>query len=202
MSLREQKKRETASAIRRVALEMFVEHGYEHVTVGEIAAAAKVSKMTVFNYFPTKEDIVMAPLEDHVEEFSEAVRARPEGETALAAIRRHWLDRLAARDPVSGLNDSPHVLVMMRLMLRTPALLLKLREYSFRTEAAVVAVLAKETDQLTAELVAAELGAVRAVLMNRNLEALLAGRSADELYPEAVAAVNRALDLMEHGVTL
>ena len=56
--LRERKKRETRETIARTAMDLFVERGYDAVTVADVARAADVSEKTVFNYFPAKEDLV------------------------------------------------------------------------------------------------------------------------------------------------
>ncbi|MGW2252955.1 TetR/AcrR family transcriptional regulator [Kitasatospora sp. NPDC001660] len=90
--------------------------------MAEIAAAAEVSKMTVFNYFPTKEDLVMGPMEQHLDEPARVVRERAPGTSAVAALREHFLAALAAFDPASGLNDDRTVLDVVRLVHRTPAL--------------------------------------------------------------------------------
>ena len=58
MGLRESKKLHTRQQIADEAMRLFVTRGFDHVTVAEIAAAAGVSQKTVFNYFPTKEDLV------------------------------------------------------------------------------------------------------------------------------------------------
>ncbi|MDA0161456.1 TetR family transcriptional regulator [Solirubrobacter ginsenosidimutans] len=55
--LRERKKAATRAAISDVATRLFEARGFEAVTVADIAAAADVSKKTVFNYFPAKEDL-------------------------------------------------------------------------------------------------------------------------------------------------
>src|SRR5690242_21571654 len=79
MGLRERKKLETARAVRRAAIDLFLERGFDDVSVAEIAAAANVSKMTVFNYLPSKEDLLFMPMEEQTEEMAEVVRDRPAG---------------------------------------------------------------------------------------------------------------------------
>src|SRR6185312_10139611 len=165
MGLRERKKLETARAVRQAAIDLFLARGFDDVSVAEIAAAANVSKMTVFNYFPTKEDLLFAPMEEHAEELAAVVRDRPAGETPLAALRRHHLDRLAARDPSVGLNDTPLVVGLQHIVMTTPSLAPRLRAFVMRGETALGDVLAKETDALTARLAAAQIMAARGVLL-------------------------------------
>ena len=57
MGLRESKKLQTREAIAREAMRLFATRGFDHVTVAEVGDAAAVSEKTVFNYFPTKEDL-------------------------------------------------------------------------------------------------------------------------------------------------
>jgi AcrR family transcriptional regulator len=202
MGLRERKKLETARAVRQAAIDLFLARGFDDVSVAEIADAANVSKMTVFNYFPAKEDLLFAPLEEHTEELAAVVRDRPAGETPLAALRRHHLDRLAARDPSVGLNDTPLVVGLQRIVMTTPSLMPRLRAFLVSGETALAEALIKETDPLTARLAAAQIMAARGVLLFALHEGITAGRSADALYPEAAAAANRAYDLLERGLPL
>jgi|tagenome__1003787_1003787.scaffolds.fasta_scaffold20073042_1 AcrR family transcriptional regulator len=202
MGLRERKKLETARAVRQAAIDLFLARGFDDVSVSEIADAANVSKMTVFNYFPAKEDLLFAPMEEHAEELAAVVRDRPAGETPLAALRRHHLDRLAARDPSVGLNDTPLVVGLQRIVMTTPSLMPRLRTFLVRGESALAEVLVKETDPLTARLAASQIMAARGVLLFALHEGVTAGHSADELYPEAVEAANRAYDLLERGLPL
>src|ERR1043165_277586 len=105
MGLREAKKRQTRQTLSEVATRLFAEHGFDRVTVAEVAAAANVSKMTVFNYFPRKEDLLfdLQPEAEHL--LHQAVRDRQPGETAIAALRRLALRLLEQRHPLSGLLD-------------------------------------------------------------------------------------------------
>lgn len=202
MGLRERKKLETARAVRQAAIDLFLARGFDDVSVAEIADAANVSKMTVFNYFPAKEDLLFAPMEEHTEELAAVVRDRPAGESPLAALRRHHLDRLAARDPSVGLNDTPLVVGLQRIVMTTPSLMPRLRAFLVSGETALAEALTKETDRLTARLAAAQIMAARGVLLFALHEGITAGRSADQLHPEAVAAANRAYDLLERGLPL
>src|SRR5690348_4294169 len=83
VSLRERKKAETRQSLWHAAVELFLERGYDNVSIAEIAAAANVSKMTVFNYFSTKDDLVFGPMEEHVEEYATVVRSRAAGERVV-----------------------------------------------------------------------------------------------------------------------
>src|SRR5467141_3764529 len=85
--LRERKKQKTRETIIKVALELFAERGYEQTTIAEIADAAEVSPRTIFAYFPSKEDILFCDTPEIQERLAQALRERPEGATALDALR-------------------------------------------------------------------------------------------------------------------
>src|SRR5215212_10605446 len=86
--LRERKKQRTRELIAEMARRLFVERGFDAVPVTEIARDAEVSEKTVFNYFPTKEDLVFWRLEAFEDELLSAVRERGAGESALEAFGR------------------------------------------------------------------------------------------------------------------
>jgi AcrR family transcriptional regulator len=88
MGLRERKKQQTRQLIADTAWRLFADRGFERVTVAEIAREAQVAVATVFNYFPTKEDLFFYRLEAFGAQLVEAVSERPAGEPALAAFRR------------------------------------------------------------------------------------------------------------------
>src|ERR671925_604506 len=88
LGLRERKKQQTRQLIAETARRLFTERGFERVTVAEIARAADVSEQTVFNYFPTKEDLVYWRLESFEQDLLAAVRDREPGEPVLAAFGR------------------------------------------------------------------------------------------------------------------
>lgn len=84
--LRERKKRETRQRISDVATEMFLARGFDNVTVAEVAEVAEVAKMTVFNYFPRKEDLLFHRDDEAVQRLTDAVTGRPPGQSVLAAV--------------------------------------------------------------------------------------------------------------------
>ena len=86
--LRERKKRQTREAIAQAAMALFVEHGFDAVTVADVARAADVSEKTVFNYFPAKEDLVLHGGEERRAALIEAIRTRPAGRVDRRALPR------------------------------------------------------------------------------------------------------------------
>lgn len=144
MSLRERKKLQTRHRLLAAATELFAERGFDKVSVAEIAEAAEVSKMTVFNYFSGKEDLVLAPMEEHVGDVARTVRDRAPGESALAAVRGQFVAAVERRDPSVGMSDLPVVLGVRRLIQETPALLTRAHGFSMRSFDLLAEVLVEE----------------------------------------------------------
>jgi AcrR family transcriptional regulator len=90
--LRERKKRRTRQHIADTAARLFGERGYEHVAVVDVAEAAEVSEQTVYNYFPTKRDLVLDLEEDLRDRLTDLIRTRPADTSPAAAIRAQALD--------------------------------------------------------------------------------------------------------------
>ncbi|HEX3875224.1 MAG TPA: TetR family transcriptional regulator [Solirubrobacteraceae bacterium] len=84
--LRERKKRETAERIALAAAELFAEHGFEAVAVVDVARVADVSEQTVYNHFPTKEDLVFDRSAEIEDALADAVADRPPGVAAVDAV--------------------------------------------------------------------------------------------------------------------
>ena len=101
-TLRERRKHETRQAISAAAMELFADTGFDAVTIAQVAEAAGVSKMTVTNYFPRKEDLVFDQAGATIRSLAAAVEARAPGESLLTAIRRDCLARIAAADVTIG----------------------------------------------------------------------------------------------------
>src|SRR4029434_9794673 len=125
LGLRERKKRQTRQAIAEAAKRLFLERGFEHVSVAEVARAADVSEQTVFNYFPTKEDLVFERMDTFEHELLTAVRERPEGESPVGAFARFILDR---SDRAMIGNGRRRVAELTRLVAASPALMARERQ--------------------------------------------------------------------------
>jgi AcrR family transcriptional regulator len=114
--LREQKKAATRRAIQEHALRLFLAKGYDATTVEEIAAAAGVSHMTFFRYFPSKHAVVEN--DDYDAVLADLIQARPADEEPLTAIRNALVTALRAMSTA----ERATVLVRARLILGVPAL--------------------------------------------------------------------------------
>jgi AcrR family transcriptional regulator len=72
----------------QVAFELTREHGFDNVTVDDMAAAAGVSRSTLLRYFGTKEEVVLSAFDAHAVRFADELRARPELEDDWTALCR------------------------------------------------------------------------------------------------------------------
>jgi AcrR family transcriptional regulator len=142
--LRERKKERTRALIAETARRLFVERGFEAVSVAEVARQAEVSDATVFNYFPRKEDLVYDRLEAFEEGMLGAVRDRADGESIAAAFER-FISKprglLASPDP----ENVEELAAISRMIAASPALLAREREIFDAYTDALAAVIADET---------------------------------------------------------
>ena len=202
--LRERKKQRTRETIADTAIAMFLEHGFDQVSCAAVAARAEVSKPTLFKHFPTKEDLVVHRIADHEDELARAVRERPAGESPLAALLRHHLDGLAARDAITGLCDAPQVRALYRMMEDAPTLSVRLLRFAARRAEALAEALAEvaggRPDDIATRLVAHQVTITLRVLADDNVRRIAEGATSDDLHPDAVAAAERAFDMLRNGV--
>ena len=195
MGLRETKKVQTRQAIAEAGMGLFVRKGFDRVTVAEIAREAGVSEKTVFNYFPTKEDIFFDEVPDRLEALAEAVRERQPEQSLVEAMHElhaKQCSRLA----------SPGFAHFARTIAESPAL-----------QAKEIEVMALFTDRLAAaiqeelglhpadaQIAANLLMSVHWQFFRNAREHALAGRSG----PTAVRSLRRDLErayrLLEHGL--
>ncbi|MFI2760280.1 TetR family transcriptional regulator [Streptomyces echinatus] len=186
MGLRERKKRRMYQDVSDIAVRLFLERGFDAVSVAEVAAAAGISKPTLFRYFPAKEDLVLHRIADHE---TEAARLVAGAADPVDALRRSFLAGLERRDPVTGLNDHPEVLAFHTLLYGTPSLVARAYAHMERSEAALAEALGGGLD---ARLAAGQITAVQRVLAQENWRRVAAGEPVEEVAPDAVRAAERA----------
>ena len=146
--LRERKKERTRALIAETARRLFVERGFDAVSVAEIARDAEVSEATVFNYFPTKEELVYNRLAAFEEEMLAAVRDRPGGESITAAFAGFISTPrglLASRDP----EEVEKLAGISRMIAASPALLARERRIFDSYTDSLAALVAEETGAST-----------------------------------------------------
>ena len=172
------------------------------MTVAEIAAAAEVSQQTVFNYFPSKEDLVYWRLESFEEELLATIRDRAPGESALTAFGRFLLVQrglLASDDPAVR----EHLTAVTRMIVQSPALLARERQVFAAYTASLAAALVAEPrsgGEVEAWVAAnAMIGAHRA-LVDHARRRIVEGADPKSVAREVRSRARAALALLEDGL--
>jgi AcrR family transcriptional regulator len=197
--LRERKKRQTRDAIAEVAMRLFQRHGYDAVTVADVARAADVSEKTVFNYFPTKEDLVFHRGAERRAALVDAVRNRPRGASLVDPFRTATRELLDAVE--SGSLES--IVAIPRLVRQSPALRDRLlraweEEAAVLTPAIADAAGLPERD-LVAAVMARSLAWTHRLVFRAAFARLLAGEDREAIAADLREQAKRAYDLLEDG---
>ncbi|MGA5097136.1 TetR/AcrR family transcriptional regulator [Streptomyces lavendulocolor] len=182
VSRRDRKKAATRQAIADAALQLFLEHGYDHVGIRDIADAADVSTATVFKHFSGKEALVFDQDQDRESELIAAVRHRPSGQSILDALRHHVLDTWPSIDA------HPRAAEFTDLVDSTPALRAYADRMWTRYTDSLGAAIADEIGVNHDDLACAALA--RFVL---DIPALARGRQ------DRRAAIEAVFDILTHG---
>jgi AcrR family transcriptional regulator len=201
LGLRELKKKETRQLLRETAVQLFSERGFEQVPVSEIARVAQVSAATVFNYFPTKEDLFYGGMEIFEERLLEAVRTRPAGESILSAFRSVVLGSIGrlgsdeVADTIAG---------AARIVGESPALQAREREVVAEYTARLAEIVAEETGAAPGAVepraVATALMGVQRALVAYVHETVLAGKRGRTLTAAVRREGERAFARLEQGL--
>lgn len=206
MGLRELKKEQTRRLIAETAYRLFAERGFDRVSVAEVAREAQVAQATVFNYFPTKEDLFYSGLEAFGARLLEAVRDRAPGESALVAVRRYLLESGGLLDQVAAGDTEAldRLRTVSRVVDASPALRARERQALVGHADALAELLAAETgapaDDVTASVVANALLGVHRTLLDYARRRVLADDAPDRLASDLRELAERAFALLEHGL--
>jgi AcrR family transcriptional regulator len=195
MGLRESKKVRTRQEIADTAMRLFAQRGFDHVPVAEVAEAAGVSEKTVFNYFPTKEDLFYDEVPAREEALRAAIRDRKPGDSILTALRRLQSDECPR-------ICSPGFAVFARIIEESPALQAKELEVMARFSAALAETIQQElgVDERDARIAAGLLVSVHRQLFRAARKQALAGKHGPTAVRRLRSDLDRAYDLLEHGL--
>ena len=189
----------TRARIAETAARLFLERGFDAVTVAEVAREAGVSSVTVFNHFPRKEDLYLNRAVDAVQLLRSAVRDRAEGVDVQTSLRDTALRLADARHPLSALDRRSDP--FFRTVAASPALIARAREIAADLQRA----LADELDRDPAVegdggLLAAFFIAGYSTVLVETARRLIAGDPPDALEQDHRARLERLFDALRHGV--
>jgi AcrR family transcriptional regulator len=201
--LRERKKERTRQLIAETARQLFTERDFERVTIAEVAEAAEVAVQTVFNYFPTKEDLVYWRLASFEGELLAAVREREPGQSALEAFQAFLL---AQQGLLGRTDDAAHeeLVSFTRMITESPALRAREGQILAGYTDALAALLAEETGaepgDLRPRVAAGAMIGLHRSLIDLSRTRILAGGSGAPLTREIRAQAQHAFELLEGGL--
>lgn len=197
---RERKKRQTRQVISDVATGLFLERGFDAVTVAEVARAADVAVQTVFNHFPTKEDLFFDE-PGWWQGPARAIREAPDGMDPLAVLEAHYLTETRARLEVGHLATWKQ---FVHTIDSSPALQARRRLNAAQMETTLTEALDDRTPgHLRNRLIAAQFAAAQKVLEEELLRLLPDDASADQVaraQAELEQAVAQVFTVLRHGL--
>lgn len=182
---RERKNAQTRRALADAALRLFLDRGYDQVSVKEIADAVDVSVPTVFKHVPDgKEALIFDDGAERRESLLAAVHERPAGKSVMSALREF----MSSRGPFLS-DPAPEFRRRTELIMSTPALRDYSRKLWIRCEAplaeAVATELGRDADDLTARAVARYVLEIPQFVSDMD---------------DPRAALDAIFDLLEHGL--
>ena len=176
-------------------MRLFALRGFDRVTVAEVATAVGVSEKTVFNYFPTKEDLFFDEVPAREAALVETIRGREPGESILAALRKMQVaecPRLC----------SPGFATFARIIEESPALQAKELEVMAHFAQVLSGAIASEldVDERDARIAAGLLISVHRQVFRLARKQALAGTHGPAAVRRLKGDLNRAYEILEHGL--
>jgi AcrR family transcriptional regulator len=203
--LRELKKERTRAQIAGVARKLFAERGFEAVSIAEIARAAEVSEATVFNYFPTKEDLVYGAFEEFEEQMLDTISGRPAGQTVLEAFGDFILQPRGFLGEEIDDAAASEIAAGIRMIAASPALLAREQQIFASYTDALAQLIASETRAGPADLnpqvaATAMIGVHRALVAYVRERVVAGARDRRRLGRDARARGRAGLRLLAEGI--
>jgi len=175
-------------------MRLFVQRGFDRVTVAEVAAEAGVSEKTVFNYFPSKEDLFFDEIPERARRLAESIRSRPAGESIVTTLRRLQLGECKRL-------SSPGFAIFARTLEESPALRAKELEVMSLFAHALAGSLEEEgIDPRDARIAASLLISVHRQFFLAARTQALTGKHGPAAARRLRSDLERAYNLLEHGL--
>ena len=178
---------------------LILQRGFDKVSISEIAEAANVSRMTVFNYFPRKEDIFFDRRDEISELLRTAIRDRPRNATPLVAVRALVLRLLSSGHPFMAVT--PSVRHFWLIVENSEALRKHAGEMLDQLETALAGMLAEAVDAPAhdpmARIAAGMIGTVHRVTYREGLRRVREGEAVETVRRKQRELVQKGFDMLE-----
>ena len=196
VSQRLRDKQQTRERISGVATELFLDRGFDAVTVAEVAAAAEVSKVTVFAHFARKEDLLLDRAPEALELIGSAITERPADLGPLQALRSLAVELAEAGHPFSGLSTGNEP--FLRTLVAAPSLVARARELLDDVERALSTALGEDSPPIAEpRLVAALAIAAYRTVVAETTRRVLAGDPIEEVSAAHRRRLDEAFDALD-----
>ncbi len=172
---RDRKRLANRHAIRTTALRLFMDSGFDNVSIEEIAEAADLSASTIYRNFPTKEDLVLANLADRQQSLLGILAAHPGGATVGQALLEALLEWVPSADAQHLLRSET------ALIVATPALLARMHQMIVGWEAPITALLAPRCERTETDLELCQLTALLCATIRIIVREWAVGNAADDI---------------------
>jgi AcrR family transcriptional regulator len=190
---------QTRAHIREVANRLFLDRGYDAVTVAEVAREAGVSSVTVFNHFPRKEDLFLDRTSDAVDFLRSAVRDRASGVDVIESLRGESVRLFDQRHPLSGVDERSAP--FFRTVAESPALVARAREIASELQRTLAEELERDPSfDGDAPLLAALFLAGYSSVMVGTATRLLAGGPYAAVLEDHRIRLDRLFDVLRDGI--
>ncbi len=191
--LRDRKKAATRAALSAATLRLARLHGLEAVAADAIAAEADVSTRTFHNYFASKEDAILYQVEADVQEWVDALRARPVDEPIWES-----LETLAVAFVSDQSRDIEDMCAVPRLIEETPGLMVKTMQMHNNVSRMFGEALAERTGtdidvDLYPNLLQVAVGGAIKTVLELSISDAAGGRTPEQLVREAFGLVRAGL---------
>lgn len=196
--LRERKKAETRRRVAEIAAQMFIQRGYENVRMIDIAGAADISEQTLYNYFPTKEDLIFDQDREFEAFILRTVTERPAGQGLGEAVRASALQFLDQVSPAIGKASWVPASVATGPELRRAWLQINARCADSVTDA-LIATEKGKVARPAAKVVARSMVALFAAILEGVGEGSLTGKPRRAILKDMRAAIETSAEMIGRG---